>query len=112
MTDPSHRHVPEAPEPSGDAAIDEVRADIAATRAELQDTVDALSAKLDVKAQANKKVEAAKDKVADAAGQAKDKAPEPVQHAVEAASPYGKQIAIGAAVLAVVAIIVRRRRRR
>lgn len=96
----SGHSVPAAPEPSGDPKIDEVRADIAATRAELQDTVDALTDKLDVKKQAGKKVD-----------EVKAKAPEPVQQAVETVSPYGKQIALGTAAAVLVLLLVRRLRR-
>lgn len=100
----SGNNVPAAPEPSGDPKIDEVRADIAATRAELQDTVDALTDKLDVKKQAGKKVDEVKSEV-------RAKTPEPVQQAVETVSPYGKQLALGAAAAVVVLLIVRRLRR-
>jgi hypothetical protein len=41
---------------------DEIRADIAATRAQLADTADALAAKLDVKAQAGAKLHEAEAK--------------------------------------------------
>lgn len=78
-----------------------MRADIAATRAELQDTVDALSEKLDVKAQAGKKIEAAKAK-----------APEPVQQAVDTVAPYRTQLALGAAAAVLVLLVVRRVRNR
>lgn len=44
------------PEPGPDAGIDDVQADIEATRSQLGDTVGALSAKLDVKQQARQKV--------------------------------------------------------
>jgi hypothetical protein len=52
-----------------DASQDEIEADIAATRARLAESVDALADKMDVKAQA-------KDKVADVKAQAADKVTE------------------------------------
>lgn len=48
---------------SGDDVADEIRADIAATRAQLADTADAMAAKLDVKAQAGAKLHEAGAKV-------------------------------------------------
>jgi MYXO-CTERM domain-containing protein len=104
-----------------------IRADIEQTRAELAETVDALSDKLNVKAQATSKVDAAKHKVADAAGQAKAAAPEPVQHALETvgekAAPVAHQVAVktqphrgkilaGVGAAALVLFAVRRRRQR
>jgi len=47
----------------------EIQADIAATRAELGDTVADLAAKADVKARAQQSVEAAKDRTVEAANQ-------------------------------------------
>ncbi|WP_375474866.1 DUF3618 domain-containing protein [uncultured Jatrophihabitans sp.] len=110
---------------------DAIRADIEATRAELADTVDALTAKLDVKAQASDKAHAAgaaaKEKVATAAHQAKAAAPPPVQHALDSvgakagpvaqqvaakAEPHRGKIAAGAGVTLLVLLVVRRRRKR
>ena len=103
---------------------DAVRADIAATRAELSETVDALSQKLDVKHIAAEKVGDARRKVSETAARAKQSAPEPVQHALdragekagplahqmsEKAKPHRNQILIGVAVITVVLIVIRRR---
>jgi hypothetical protein len=55
------------PEPGPDASVDDIRADIDATRGELGETVEALSTKLDVKLQAKKRVEDTKDLIADKA---------------------------------------------
>jgi hypothetical protein len=48
---------PGRPEPAPDAGVDDLQADIATTRDQLGETVEALSAKLDVKAQAKQKVD-------------------------------------------------------
>jgi Protein of unknown function (DUF3618) len=50
----------------------EIKADIAATRAELGDTIADLKAKTDVKARAGKGVEAVKDRTMEAANQARE----------------------------------------
>ena len=100
---------------------DEIRAEIEQTRAELGQTVDALTSKLDVKAQAHDRVDAAKATVAAKATQAKQAAPAPVRNAldqagsaaapvIERARPYGKQIAAAAGAL-VLLIVLRRRSR-
>ncbi|MCW2561396.1 MAG: hypothetical protein JWP55_5360, partial [Mycobacterium sp.] len=46
---------PPGPEPGPDAGIDDIQADIEKTRKELGETVEALSAKADVKARAKQK---------------------------------------------------------
>src|SRR4051812_44304461 len=60
-----------------------LKAEIEATRAELAQTADALAAKLDVKAQANKKVHAVGEKVSERYTQVHDAAPPPVQKALD-----------------------------
>jgi hypothetical protein len=55
------------PEPGPDAGIDDIAADIEQTRQELGETVQALSAKLDVKERSKEKVEEAKQRVVDKA---------------------------------------------
>ncbi|MEH3139371.1 MAG: DUF3618 domain-containing protein [Mycobacterium kyogaense] len=52
------------PEPGPDAGIDELQADIERTRAELGETVGALTDKMDVKGRAQQKVADTKDAVA------------------------------------------------
>lgn len=121
-----HGHVPNMDGPAdGDPRVDELHADIAATRADLQDTVDAISAKLDVKAQGKQKVADAKDKLAATAARVKQSAPEPVEQLIDRAAttarpaaqqvadkagPYRNQLIAVSAVALVVTIIVRRRR--
>ena len=60
-----------------------LKAEIEATRAELAQTADALAAKLDVKAQASKKVHAVGEKVSDSYTHVHDAAPAPVQKALD-----------------------------
>jgi ElaB/YqjD/DUF883 family membrane-anchored ribosome-binding protein len=110
---------------SDEAGAEQIRTDIEQTRAELADTVDALSDKLNVKARAGDKAGEAKAKVSSAAAQAKAKAPEPVQHALETVGakarpvahqaseqirPYRKQILIGVSAAMAVLLILRRKR--
>lgn len=112
--------------PSDAAEADLVPADIAATRAELAETVDALTSKLDVKARASDKVSEVKQKAAATADRARQAAPPPVQHALDAAgekagpvvrrvsttaAPHRGKIAAGAVALVVLLLTLRRRKR-
>ena len=65
MTNPDERQPGTGPD--ADATVEDIQADIEATRHELGQTVEALSAKLDVSAQAKQKVDDAKQLVVDAA---------------------------------------------
>src|SRR5688500_18035698 len=71
--------------PPADASADEIEADMAATRERLAESVDALADKVNVKAQAERKVEEtkqqAKAKVGEATDKAKATAGEAVGHA-------------------------------
>jgi Protein of unknown function (DUF3618) len=58
---------PSKPEPGPDASLDEIQADIEATRHALGQTVEAVSAKLDVKQRVGDKVDDAKGLVAEKA---------------------------------------------
>lgn len=75
---------------------DAIRSDIDQTRTELADTVDELSGKLNIKAQAGDKVTAAKGKIVDRAAKAKASAPPQVQRAMtkvsERATPIAHQV--------------------
>ncbi|MEO3757579.1 DUF3618 domain-containing protein [Mycobacterium sp. B14F4] len=57
MTAPDSR-----PEPGPDAGIQDIEADIEQTRAELGETVEALTAKMDVKERAREKVDETKER--------------------------------------------------
>ena len=54
---------PLPPEPGPDAGIDDIQADIEHTRKELGETIEALSAKADVKGRAKKKAADTKDSI-------------------------------------------------
>ena len=85
--------------PSKGASTEEIEADIARTRERLGDTVDALSERLDVKAQAKKKAQ-----------QTKDRAKSKAQHIQDQAGP-ALPIGAAVAVVLVVALIIWRRQR-
>jgi hypothetical protein len=74
-----------------------IKADIEQARAELAGTADALAAKLDVKAQANRKVHDANARVVSAYEHAKTSAPEPVQRAWTAAEGAAHPVVVKAA---------------
>ncbi len=107
--------------PSGPQTPDELRAEIERTRTELGSTVDALSEKLDVKAQAKHRVDAAKTSVSDATHKAVAAAPLPVQEAlgkaqaaaapaIDKARPYRTQIWVGVGALLLAIMVLRRRK--
>jgi hypothetical protein len=60
-SDPTRDGTP--PEPAADATPEQLEADVAATRERLASSVDALTSKLDVKAQTKQKAQQASDKV-------------------------------------------------
>ena len=108
--------------PADDRTVDEIEADIAETRNRLADSVDALAAKVDVKAQAKEKVgevkAQAKDKVDEATARAKDKTGQAKEQVVVTsqslvdrfkAASRPVQVAIGAAPLVLLILIVVRR---
>jgi chromosome segregation ATPase len=117
MSDPKHA--------TDDSSAEDLREEIAQTRAELADTVDQLSDKLDVKQHAADRLTDAKQKVTDTAHKAKQSAPEPVQRALDTAgakagpvvhdvaakaAPHRSKI-VGGLVLVVAVLVVFRRRR-
>jgi Protein of unknown function (DUF3618) len=110
---------PDAPEPGAPLSADELQADIERTRAQLGNTVDALSEKLDVKAQTRHKMASLKqggvakvDAVRARGGQAAAKAK---NHATDGHGKPKTGLLAGAALAAVLlaagALVVSRRRR-
>jgi selenocysteine lyase/cysteine desulfurase len=108
-----------------DATAEEIEADIAATRARLSESVDALADKVDVKAQAQRKVaegkEQAAEKVSQVRAQAAEKAGQAREQVVQTsqtllerfkAASRPVQVSIGAAPLALLLLIIVRRARR
>jgi septal ring factor EnvC (AmiA/AmiB activator) len=118
----------DAPRPSDDPQV--LREEIERTREQLGETIEALAAKADVKAQAQQKLSQLTARLKTAAGQAKQRAaatsasiskatPEPVQRAASTAAVTARRHrgplaaaagAAGAAVLALLLILRRRRR--
>ena len=95
---------PTRPEPGPDAGIDDIQADIEDTRKELGETVEALSAKLDVKERTKEKVAETKDRVVEKAHTLQHAAAENPKRTV----PVASLVLIGA--LAVGILVWRRRR--
>jgi predicted component of type VI protein secretion system len=67
------------PEPGPEAGIEDLQADIERTRSQLGQTVEALSDKLDVKAQAKQKAADTRDRLASKTQQAKGRAVDTAQ---------------------------------
>ena len=93
--------------------LDEIRTDIERTRGDLGDTVEALSAKTDVKARASEAVDEAKARASEAASEAKartaDKARQVADTARRRPVPFAAVLAaIGTAVAT--GMLIRRRR--
>jgi vacuolar-type H+-ATPase subunit I/STV1 len=95
---------PERPEPGPDAGIEDIQADIAQTRNELGQTVEALSDKLDVKARAKDKATETKARVVEKADTLRHTATDNPKRTV----PVAAVVLIGA--LAVGIVVWRRRR--
>ena len=63
---------PLSPEPGPDAGIDDIQADIEHTRKELGETIEALSAKADVKGRVKQKTADTKDRITEKASETKN----------------------------------------
>jgi hypothetical protein len=94
-------------EPNG---AEDLRTDIAETRADLRDTVDELSTRLDVKTQTKRRVQRVKALAADAATQLKRSPAESLRSAARRAKPYTKQIVAGTSAAALALVVIRIRR--
>lgn len=98
------------PEPGPDAGVDDLQADIAETRAALGDTVNSLTAKLDVKGRATQAAADTKDRIVEKAvettGVIADRATDD-RGRIKPAVPVG---AIAVIALVVGVVIWRRRR--
>jgi hypothetical protein len=95
------------PEPGPDASVNDVEADIEATRNELGQTVEALSAKLDVKQQAKQKADETKELIADKAESVRSKGSEVGSQVVDVATNHQGSVraVLPAVALALVAVI-------
>jgi hypothetical protein len=99
---------PVRPEPGPDADIDEIQTDIAQTRKDLGETVEALTAKMDVKERTKEKAAETKERVADKAAETKERVVEKahaVQHATiddgraKVTVPVAAAVVVGTAAL-------------
>jgi len=111
------------PEPGPDAGIDDIQADIERTRHELGETVEALSAKADIKGRVQEKATHAKEAVTEQAAHSKDVIAEKANAAQSAARNHLTDASgslrpsvlvtafVAAAAVVTIGIVVRRRRR-
>ena len=94
----------ETPPPAKDASIEEIEADIAATRERLAESVDALADKVNVKARAQEKAEQTKEQAKEKLDQAKTKGQDLLMRARQASRPV--QLAIAAVPVAVIVLLI------
>lgn len=99
-TEPVTTTTPTAVEPADDAKADEIEAHIAHTREELGRTVEALSHKLDVRAQAQRTVDDARHRAGEIAGRVRGAAGRPVAGLPVAVLAAGTVVAAAVGVLA------------
>ena len=102
---PSGEPLPTPPEPSDSEAI---RDEIEQTREELGETIGALSAKTDVKAQASAKADEVKRRARDVGGEVKQRGGDVAERVGRRPAP----VIVGGIVLLMVLRLVRKRRRR
>ncbi|MGF0224910.1 DUF3618 domain-containing protein [Dietzia natronolimnaea] len=114
MASPSY---PDRPEPGAQASTAEVEADIARTREELGHTVDELTRKLDVKAQAKHKKQEVKDRVGQQVHSARAQGAQTFSDLKDAATdergqlkPAVPAVAVGLAAMVIAVVIWRRRK--
>ncbi|HET6391657.1 MAG TPA: DUF3618 domain-containing protein [Blastococcus sp.] len=105
---PTGAHVPP---PGSDATPEELVADIEATRAELGDTVEALSRKLDVKAQARNSLEDAKQRGIEVFQQTRDAATDDHGNLTPEARSIAVRVAAGVAAVVVLRVVWKKVRR-
>ena len=91
------------PEPGPDADIDDIRTDIDQTRKELGETVEALTAKMDVKQRTKDKATETKEAVLDKAAETKDAVVDQA-HAVQHATMDDGRAKVTVPVAAVVVV--------
>lgn len=103
-------------EPREDATPEELEADIARTRRELGETVEALSDRLDPTAEAGRQVEHLKERARDQVDHARESAQSTLTHARHVVADPGNPApgllatATGAALFAAVGLLITRRR--
>jgi Protein of unknown function (DUF3618) len=94
----------ETPPPAEDASVEEIEADIAATRERLAESVDALADRVNVKARAQEKANETKQQARKKLGQAKTKGQDLLSQAGEAPRPV--QLAIVAVPVALIILLI------
>ena len=105
-----HPEMTETPPPAKDASVEEIEADIAATRERLAGSVDALADKVNVKARAEEKADQTKQQAKEKLDQAKAKGQDLLGQAKQASR--GVQLAIVSVPVLIVLLIIRSVRRR
>lgn len=101
MTGPDPR-----PEPGSDAGIEDIEADIEQTRAELGETVEALTAKMDVKERAREKVDETKERARDKVDATKQRVAETADTVRHTATDNPQRTIPVAAIVLVSAVVV------
>jgi ElaB/YqjD/DUF883 family membrane-anchored ribosome-binding protein len=104
----AHEADPDQPEGQEPPDADQLRGEIAETREDLGDTVEALAAKTDVKAQAKAKVDEQKAQLKDKQDQAQQKVDETVAQAKENPTPYAA-VAGGVVAFLLLVLLLKRR---
>ena len=87
-----------------DASVEEIEADMAATRERLADSVDALADKVNVKARAQEKAEQTKEQAKEKLDEARTKGQDLLSQAREASRPV--QLAIVSVPIAVIVLLI------
>lgn len=91
-------------EDRADASVEEIEADIAATRERLADSVDALADKVNVKARAQEKANQTKEQAREKLDHARSSGRQLLGHAREASRPV--QLVIAAVPVAVILLLI------
>jgi flagellar biosynthesis GTPase FlhF len=90
--------------PAKDASVEEIEADIAATRERLAESVDALADKVNVKARAQEKAEQTKEQAREKLDQAKTKGQDLLGQARQASRPV--QLALVSVPIVVIVLLI------
>jgi ElaB/YqjD/DUF883 family membrane-anchored ribosome-binding protein len=111
---PTDEPTPSSPnaEPAADASVEDIQRDIEKTRHELGQTVEALAAKADVKGRAKEKAADTKDRLTEKAAAVQAVAREAVIDDAGSVKPLLPVAAAIAAGIAIIGLVVWRRRRR
>ena len=100
----AHPEVTETTPPGKDVSVEDIEADIAATRQRLAESVDALADKVNVKARAQEKAEQTKEQAREKLDEARTKGQDLLSQAREASRPV--QLVIVSVPIAVVVLLI------